>query len=274
LAVSERNASRPATLGVIPARLGSERLPRKPLYRIAGRPLIEWVWRRALALPAFDRVVVATDSEEVVAACGDFGGEVILTSAAHGSGTERVAEVATRQTFRGFDVIVNLQGDEPFVTAPQVDGAVAMVRAGWDVGTVGFPFTHLDDWREPAVVKVIRSDEGDALYFSRAPIPHGRGGEPTVGDLASSGCLRHIGVYAYTPAALARWVALPPNALERVEKLEQLRPLAAGLTIGVAVVRGGEGGIDTPADVARAEPRLRRELELEATVNANGNEVE
>lgn len=250
-----------AVLGVIPARLRSERLPRKPLHLLAGRPLIEWVWRRATALPVLDRVVVATDAEEVAAACRAFGAEAVLTSAEHRSGTERVAEVAAAADFAGYDVIVNVQGDEPFVGEAEVAAAVAMVRNGWDVGTAAAPVATLDAFRDPSVVKVVRNDRGGALYFSRAPIPHIRGRDPTPAELASGHGLRHIGIYAFTPDALRRWVALPEGALERLERLEQLRPLAAGLGIGVAVVAAAEGGIDTPEDARRAEARLRGDME-------------
>jgi 3-deoxy-manno-octulosonate cytidylyltransferase (CMP-KDO synthetase) len=260
-------------LGVVPARLGSERLPRKPLHVIAGRPLIEWVWRRARELTVVERLVVATDSEEVAAACRRFGGEVVLTSAAHESGTERVAEVAALPSFQGFDVVVNIQGDEPFLAEEQVAAAVQLVRAGWEVGTAASALGTVEAWRDPAVVKVVRNRDGGALYFSRAPIPHSRGREPTEAELASDLWLRHIGLYAYSPAALARWVALPGTDLERIERLEQLRPLAAGLRIGVAVVGAAEGGIDTIEDVARAEARLAREEMTEArTTNGNGVE--
>lgn len=248
-----------AVLGVIPARLGSERLPRKPLHPIAGRPLIEWVWRRVRELDAFDALVVATDSDEVAAACAGFGARAVLTRSDHESGTDRVAEVAEREEFRGFDVITNVQGDEPFVTRAQLDGAVGRVRAGWDVGTVAAPVATLEAWRDPSVVKVVRNDRGGALYFSRAPIPHVRGGDPTASELASDGYLRHIGVYAYSRDALRRWVSLPTGALERAERLEQLRPLAAGLSFGVAVVDGVAGGIDTAEDVRWAEARLAGE---------------
>jgi 3-deoxy-manno-octulosonate cytidylyltransferase (CMP-KDO synthetase) len=259
-----------AVLGVIPARLGSERLPRKPLYPIAGRPLIQWVWLRARSLDVLDEVVVATDSDEVVEACRQAGAEAVLTDPGHASGTDRVAEVAASHRYGGSDVVVNIQGDEPFLTEAQVAGAVGCVRDGWDAGTVAAPVGSLRDWRDPSVVKVIRNDAGGALYFSRAPIPFARGRTPTASDLASDRYLRHIGVYAYTPAALARWVRLPPSDLERTERLEQLRPLAAGLGIGVAVVEAAEGGIDTLEDVRRAEERLR----ATGPVTMNGADVE
>ncbi len=245
-----------SVLGVIPARLGSERLPRKPLHPIAGRPLIEWVWRRVRPFRPLDRLVVATDSPEVVAACERFGAEAILTSAAHESGTDRVAEVAAMESFRSFDVIVNIQGDEPFVGEDQVAGAVRAVLDGWDIGTVAAPLRSLDAWRDPNVVKVVRNDQGAALYFSRAPIPYVRGRDPSPAELASDRFLRHIGVYTYTPEALLQWVALAPGDLERTERLEQLRALAAGLRIGVTVVAAAEGGIDTPDDARRAAERL------------------
>jgi len=246
-------------LGVIPARLGSERLPRKPLHEIAGRPLIEWVWRRVSGFSILDQVLVATDSEEVAEACRAAGAEVTLTAAEHGSGTERVAEVARRPELSGAGVVVNIQGDEPFVLEEHVRGAVDRVRAGWDVGTVASPVGTRSAWLDSSVVKVVRNDAGGALYFSRAPIPHVRGGDPDESDLASDRFLRHIGVYAYSPEALERWVALPPSELEGAERLEQLRPLAAGLRIGVAVVAAAEGGIDTPEDARRAADRLAGE---------------
>ncbi len=242
-------------LGVIPARLGSERLPRKPLYPLAGRPLIEWVWRRVRGLEALHRVVVATDSEAVAAACRAMGAEVALTSPDHTSGTERAAEVVARPEFGGSDIVVNVQGDEPFISAEQVQEAVAQA-VRFDVGTVATPVRTLAAWRDPAVVKVVRAEDGRALYFSRAPVPHVRGRDPDEAELASPAFLRHVGIYAYAPAALARWVGHPPVSLERLERLEQLRALAAGLSIGVGLVAETEGGVDTPADAHRAEARL------------------
>lgn len=259
-----------AVLGVIPARLGSERLPRKPLHVIAGRPLIEWVWRRACSLAILDRVVVATDSEEVAKVCRAAGAEVVLTAPDHASGTHRVAEVAGRPAFRGAAVVVNVQGDEPFVTERQVWGAVECVRGGWDVGTVAAPVETLEAWNDPSVVKVVRDERGGALYFSRSPIPHVRGGAPGSDDLASDRFLRHIGVYAYSPEALGKWAALPVGWLEETERLEQLRPLVAGLRIGVGLAALAGGGIDTPEDARRAEERLRMETDGAMKRDVNG----
>jgi len=130
------------------------------------------------------------------------------------------------------------------------------VRSGFAVGTVATPLRSEAEWRSPDVVKVVRRDDGSALYFTRAPVPHRRDGAPTEGDLNSEFYLRHIGVYAYTADSLSRWVALPPHPLEELERLEQLRPLAAGLSMGVAVVAAATGGVDTAGDLARAEARL------------------
>jgi 3-deoxy-manno-octulosonate cytidylyltransferase (CMP-KDO synthetase) len=204
-----------------------------------------------------DAWVVATDSPEVAAACEAFGAPVVLTSAAHASGTDRVAEVAALPEYAGFGIIVNVQGDEPFIDEAHVRESIGQVRRGWDIGTVATPVGSPAAWRDSSIVKVTRRSDGAALYFSRAPIPFPRDGEPDAASLGSALYLRHVGVYAYTRAALMRWVALPPHALEQTERLEQLRPLAAGLTIGVGVVARSERGVDTAADADRAERRLR-----------------
>lgn len=254
-------------LGVIPARLSSERLPHKPLYVIAGKPLIEWVWRRVSSFRLLERIVVATDADEVRATCASFGAEAVLTSAAHASGTERIAEVIGRPEYGGFDIVVNVQGDEPFVREEDVAAAVEQVTRGFDVGTVAAPVGTRRAWLDPAVVKVTRRMDGAALYFSRSPIPHRRDGEPTEEELAAEPYLRHIGIYAYTPDMLRRWLALEVSALESVERLEQLRALENGLTIGVGIVAGAEAGVDTPADVQRAARRILRDHTAEEPVS-------
>jgi 3-deoxy-manno-octulosonate cytidylyltransferase (CMP-KDO synthetase) len=241
------------TLAVIPARLGATRLPRKPLRLLAGRPLVVRVWERVAAMEVADRCVIATDSEEVAAAAQENGAEAVLTAPHHPSGTDRVAEVAKRKEFAAYDAIVNVQGDEPFISADAVKGALGMLRGEFKIGTAAVRATAavLD---EPSVVKVVTADDGRALYFSRAAVPFLR----ETKDAADLAMLRervwqHIGVYAYTKDALARWVALPPHPLERIERLEQLRPLAAGWAIGVALITGSlRRGIDTEVDLARA----------------------
>lgn len=246
-------------LGVIPARLGSKRLPRKPLRLLAGRPLIEWVWRRVSGFPVLDACVIATDADEIADVCRGFGADVVMTSVTHRSGTERVAEVARAARWSDVRIFVNVQGDEPFVRAEHVEAAVAQVRAGRDVGTVATAVKTHAEWRDPAVVKVVRRADGTALYFSRAPIPFHRDGEPSAAELGSF-CLRHIGVYAYSRTALFRWCTLPPAALEDIERLEQLRPLAAGIAIGVAETGEAAPGVDTPDDLARAERQLQEAM--------------
>jgi 3-deoxy-manno-octulosonate cytidylyltransferase (CMP-KDO synthetase) len=198
-----------------------------------------------------DRVVVATDAIEVLDVCRSAGAEAVITRSDHPSGTDRVAEVAAMSRYMTFDVIVNVQGDEPYVPEEAVGAAVKVVASGrFALGTVAAP-ADASVQRDPSVVKVVSDDTGRAMYFSRAPIPFLRDDR----DTASLAPLvrRHIGVYAYQRAALARWVALPPHPLELVERLEQLRPLAAGIPMGVATIGAvSGGGIDTEEDLALA----------------------
>lgn len=242
------------TLAVIPARLGATRLPRKPLRLLGGAPLIVRVWERLAALALADRIVVATDSDDVARAARDAGAECHLTDPRHPSGTDRVAEVARHPEFARYDVIVNVQGDEPFLSAEATRGAIGLVASGaYPLGTAAVPAppTVLD---APDVVKVVRADDGRALYFSRAGIPYLRDGADRPERDAI--ILQHVGIYAYTRSALARWVALPPHPLERIERLEQLRPLAAGIAMGVAVLdEAAPSGIDTEEDLRLANDR-------------------
>lgn len=248
-------------LGVIPARLDSARLPRKPLHLLAGRPLIEWVWRAVVDTGLLAEVVIATESEEVASAARAFGARVEITSPDHPSGTDRIAEVVQRDGYRDYSTVLNIQGDEPFLTARQLEPPVALARdAGWDVGTAATPILDREELADPAAVKVVMADDARALYFSRAAIPFMRDREPGRDDFGSGAYLRHIGIYAYRRDALLEWVRLPRGRLETIEQLEQLRALAAGLRIGVAIVDPVERGVDTPADATRAEARLREDL--------------
>jgi len=241
------------TLAVIPARLGATRLPRKPLRLLAGQPLIVRVWEHVLAMDVVDRVVVATDSGEIASAVAEAGGTVAITRPDHPSGTDRVAEVALGASgdYATFDVVVNVQGDEPFIPVEAVRGARDMVAAsGFDLGTAAgrADSSILGD---PDVVKVVCADDGRALYFSRAAIPHLR--HPSDTDARERLVRQHVGVYAYTRAALARWVALSAHPLEVSERLEQLRPLAAGMSMGVALVDAPAPiAVDTEEDLMRA----------------------
>ena len=244
-------------LGIVPARLASTRLPNKPLYPLLGRPLIEWVWHRVESTSVLDHAVVATDSEEVAEVCRTFGAPVEMTSTGHPSGTDRVAEVARRPPFHEYEVIANIQGDEPLLQELHLEAAVSLVREDhWEVGTCATPLINREARRDPSVVKVVRASGGRALYFSRAPIPYQSEGKPSTEDLGREPFLRHIGIYAYSRDALARWVAMAPSPLERLENLEQLRPLEAGMRIGVTVVGAADQGVDTPADVVRIENAL------------------
>lgn len=240
-------------LCVLPARISSERIPRKPLRQIAGRPLVEWSWRAACRVEAFDEVWIATDSEEIVETASGFGGQAVMTSPDHPSGTDRVAEVAARPEARSHEVIVNFQADEPFLEPEPVTRAVAVVREqDVPVATLATPIRDVEAWRAESVVKVVRDARGNALYFSRAAIPHRRGGPP---DLPESGgiYLRHVGVYVFRRHALERWTQLSPSPLERLERLEQLRALEAGLNIRVVTGPPVEPGVDAPGDLRRAE---------------------
>ncbi|MDP3909736.1 MAG: 3-deoxy-manno-octulosonate cytidylyltransferase [Gemmatimonadales bacterium] len=239
---------------MIPARLGSSRLPRKPLLSLAGEPLIHCVTRRVTEMRVCDRVVVATDAREIAALVTDGGFEAVLTSTEHQSGTERVAEVIAQTAFRDFASIVNIQGDEPFVAPAAVRGALACLERGDPLGTAA---GSLDPALagDPSRVKVVVNARGHAVYFSRAPIPFDR---DRTGDVVYH---QHVGVYAYTRDALERWVRLPPVSEERWERLEQLRPLLHGMPMGVTLFPEAPApGIDTPADLAWAEAHVNRHL--------------
>jgi 3-deoxy-manno-octulosonate cytidylyltransferase (CMP-KDO synthetase) len=240
-----------STLAVIPARLGATRLPRKPLRLLAGVPIIVRVLERVRALDVADVVVIATDSDEIVQRVHEAGGDAIVTDAGHSSGTDRIAEVVRSAGLGDFDAILNVQGDEPFVSGAAVRGALAQVtERGFALGTAAARASR-DVLANPDAVKVVAADDGAAMYFSRAAIPYLR--DPSDADDLAARVLHHVGVYAYTPDALARWVVLPTHPLERIERLEQLRPLAAGMRMGVAVVEGPlHGGIDTEADLEQA----------------------
>ncbi len=242
------------TLVVIPARLAAVRLPRKPLRLLGGTPLVVRVWERVAAMNVADKCVVATDDERVAAIVRTAGAECVITSDQHVSGTDRVAEVASMPQFSDFETIVNVQGDEPFIGEIAVQGAAAMVSSGrFPLGTSASP-AGWDIASNPNVVKVVIGDDGRALYFSRAGIPFLR----EAGSVESSKLrmLQHIGVYSYSRDALKQWVSLPPHPLENAERLEQLRPLAAGIPIGVAIAEEPPAsGIDTEDDLSRANAR-------------------
>ncbi len=240
-------------LGVIPARIGSTRLPRKPLRLLCGQPMIVRVWRRARGL--VERLVVATDSDEIRRVCADAGAEVVMTDAGHPSGTDRVA-AAVAACGTECDVVVNVQGDEPLLEPGAVRTAVAMVEAGFAVGTCATPVRDEAELGDPSVVKVAATKEGRALYFSRAPIPHCREGFGPHRARRPGLHLRHVGTYAYRLESLMQFVRFGPSPLEAAEGLEQLRALENGIEIGVGVIPSAEPGVDTEEDLRRAERRI------------------
>ena len=216
---------------------------------LAGEPLITRVIQRVQEHGLVDELVVATDSPLVAQVAERSGVRGVLTARTHSTGTDRVAEVASWEEFVGFDLVVNIQGDEPFLAREALAGAIARVADGDEVGTAAAPLDPALA-EDPARVKVVTDARGRALYFSRAAIPHRR--EP--GEPAATLYWQHLGLYAYARDALRRWSRLEPSPAEVAERLEQLRALHHGLRIGVARLREPvEPGVDTPEDLRRAE---------------------
>jgi len=242
-------------VGVIPARYRSTRFPGKPLALIDGKALVLRVLERARAAVRIDRLLVATDDERIAAAVTASGGEVVMTSEAHASGTDRLAEVA--RTIPA-DLFVNIQGDEPLVDPRDIDGLVECLDsdAACDMATLCEPLRDARVARDPNVVKVVRDASGRALYFSRSPIPHVRE-EHARGAAGPAPWLRHVGLYAYRRPFLLEFASWGPGALEDLEGLEQLRAIERGRTMRVLAARGTYHGVDTPEDVIAVEQAIR-----------------
>jgi 3-deoxy-manno-octulosonate cytidylyltransferase (CMP-KDO synthetase) len=255
-----------SVVAIIPARYGSTRLLGKPLADIGGKPMIQHVYESASKAQVLDRVLVATDDRRIEKAVRGFGGEVMMTSSNHPSGTDRLAEVARKVKA---DWLVNLQGDLPFIQPETISRAVMPMRRDRNIpmGTVCTPILDEREWRNPNIVKVIIDRAGFALYFSRAPIPYYRirvvdpkGAKIPPRAKHRLWGFRHLGLYVYRYDFLLKFARLRPTALERIESLEQLRALHNGYRIYVAQVDERSVEVDTPADLKKAELYLKRHL--------------
>jgi 3-deoxy-manno-octulosonate cytidylyltransferase (CMP-KDO synthetase) len=236
-----------AIVAIIPARFASTRLPGKPLSDIHGKPMIRHVYERAARARRVDRVLVATDDERIAVAVRAFGGEVVMTSRDHPTGTDRLAEAARAVEA---EIVVNVQGDEPMLEPSAIDAAVDVLIEDPELpmSTLSLPVESLEEMLSPDVVKVVVDSAGYALYFSRSPIPYVRKGTPGA---------RHVGLYAYRREALLRFAALPPSPLEEAEGLEQLRALHHGMRIRVVAIAGESAlAVDTPQDLERVRALL------------------
>jgi 3-deoxy-manno-octulosonate cytidylyltransferase (CMP-KDO synthetase) len=251
------NVHRPASspslsaVAVIPSRYGAERFPGKPLHPIAGVPMVVRVMERARKAKTLDRVLVATDDVRIVRAVEAAGGQAVLTDPALPSGTDRVWAAV-----KDLDVavVLNVQGDEPMMDAENIDRVAGFLFAHpeFPMATVALAIHDPAEIANPNNVKVVRGDDGRALYFSRSPIPFRRRPEPSLPTL------KHLGLYGYRKDALRRWTALPPHPLERAESLEQLRALAAGMAMAVLDAASDSIGVDTREDAERVEELLRK----------------
>ena len=251
---------KPRILVVIPARYASTRFPGKPLTSIAGRPMIEWVYRRASRARGIDAVWVATDDRRVASAVRAFGGTAILTSRRHRSGTDRIAEVARRCRH---SIIVNVQGDEPLMDPRAIEGAVrGFLKDGMScpVGTLKSPMRSRAEAEDANVVKVVTNAQGEALYFSRSLIPKTRGLDLAAIDFSRQRIFfKHLGLYVYSRSFLLKWPRLMVAPLEKLEALEQLRVLENGYRIKVLETSYSSPSVDTPQDVWRVEEEILRQ---------------
>lgn len=237
---------------IIPSRYGSSRFDGKPLANISGKPMIQWVFQRAMKAQSVESVHVATDDDRIRDAVCVFGGNVVMTSSMCRSGTDRVAEAAERLALEKKDVVVNIQGDQPLVDPRCFDTVVQPFRDDPNVkmSTLAYAIVNERELTDPKDVKVTFDNKGDALYFSRATIPHDRDG------VEGYDTYKHLGVYAYTRDFLDRFRSLPPGKLEEIEKLEQLRALEHGYRIRVMVTPYDSPEVDLPEDVHRIEERI------------------
>ena len=238
-------------LVVIPARYASTRLPGKPLVDIAGKPMVQHVWERALQSKA-TQVVVATDDERIANVVRGFGGDVVMTRVDHPSGTDRLQEVAVQLGLKNNEAVINVQGDEPLIPPAAINqvAAILLQNSRADMATLCEAIHDEITFHDPNAVKVVCNEQGEALYFSRAPIAYPRDGLLSVNSMLLPWGYRHIGIYAYRAAFLHRYVSWPPCDLEQTEKLEQLRALYKGCVIQVAEAQDKiPAGVDTAHDL-------------------------
>ncbi len=248
----------PKVAVIIPARWGSTRFPGKPLHPIAGKPLLQHVWERCGRARGIAKVIVATDDMRIAEAAFAFGAEVALTSPKHQSGTDRCAEVAKRM--RGISHVINVQGDEPLIDPALVSKLAKTLIGDKSLGmiTAANVFGNAAEVMNPNAVKVVLNREGNALYFSRSPIPFLRGNVGKAAPKAKPPAFhRHHGIYGYSTKFLLQFVKWKPGVLEQAEQLEQLRALENGATIRVVLTKHSSVGVDTPEDVAIAERLLQ-----------------
>ncbi|WP_231723542.1 MULTISPECIES: 3-deoxy-manno-octulosonate cytidylyltransferase [unclassified Guyparkeria] len=245
---------------IIPARHDSSRLPGKPLAEIDGRPMIHWVYERAVAAGS-EHVVIATDDERIQEAAAEIGARAVLTSEGHESGTDRLAEVIDHLELPDETVVVNLQGDEPLMPPVLLAQVANLLRAKPDaaMATLMVPISDREEFLSPDAVKVVANERAEAMYFSRAPIPFHRDGVPELGEAGLFG-FRHLGLYAYRAGFLRRFVETSSPEIERLEKLEQLRALSMGETIAIEIAEvTPPPGVDTQADLERVRRLLVEE---------------
>jgi 3-deoxy-manno-octulosonate cytidylyltransferase (CMP-KDO synthetase) len=241
-------------VGIIPARYDSKRLPGKPLVLIHDRPMIQHVYQRASEATTLQQLVVATDDPRIQKAVAQFGGEVLMTSGEHLSGTDRVAEAARQLVLKDDAIVVNIQGDEPLLRAEMIDSLVQNLQENGDVpmATLAYPETDNHDLTDPGVVKVVLDAKWRALYFSRSPIP-------AVRDRSSPPpYYKHLGFYGYRNGFLQEFTKLSPGVLEKLEKLEQLRALEHGFSISVVITPFDSISVDTPEDLARVRKIMEK----------------
>lgn len=244
-------------IAVIPARYNSTRFPGKPLADIGGQSMLQRVYHQTQKAKNIKRIIVATDDNRILEHATSFGAEVMMTSDRHPSGTDRIAEVISKLNEK-YDIVVNVQGDEPFINPSQIDALVDLFSdVNVDIATMVKPLSGIKEYENPNVVKAVMADNGKVLYFSRSNIPYFRSGYNDQTFSAGAG-YKHLGMYAYRSSVLSKLAALAPSSLEQAEQLEQLRWLQNGFGISACITHEETIAIDTPDDLQRAVMFLKQ----------------